>query len=79
MNFLKSLILKAEGGISWSKFCVWLAGASFFIAEFTVQLTAAGIAIPVVLLPYIKAITVASAVVAGMRLRNAASGNTDKK
>lgn len=72
VTFLKNLILKNTGELSWSKFTIWLAGTSTAVIELSQQLTAAGIAIPAPLIPYIKGISIISAVIAGLRLRNAA-------
>ena len=75
-TFLKNLILQETGKISWSKFTIWLAGVASLIAELNAQLTAAGIAIPVQFLPYIKAVSVTSAIIAGIRIRNATATPT---
>lgn len=73
MKFLKGLILKDSGKISLSKLTVWLAGVTTAIAELNVQIAAAGIPIPPELLPVVKAAAITSAVIAGIRLRNAAT------
>ena len=71
-NIIASLILQEKGKLSWSKFTIWAAGVLALIVELNAQLIAAGITIPAEFLPVIKTASIASAIIAGIRLRTAA-------
>ena len=73
IQLLKTLILKAEGGLSWSKMTAWVAAGLAIVSQTAAQITAAGLPIPVELVPYIKYAAIFSGVVSVIRTRNSAS------
>lgn len=71
MKFLKSLIIGMDTGkISTTKVWLWIAAFLTGVGELNAQLTTAGVAIPEVLIPFMKIAGIASAIIAGMKLRN---------
>ena len=78
-NFIakfKILIVKAEGGFSFTKMWAWVTAVISAVVALQSQLVAVGITIPVHLLPWFKVAAIASAVITVIRARNAASGDT---
>jgi hypothetical protein len=72
---LKVLIVKAEGGISFTKVWAWITGLISTVVALQGQLGAIGVSIPAHLLPWFKVAAIASAVITAIRARNAASGD----
>ena len=77
-KIIKKLIYKESNKISVSKVSIWIAGILTAVLELNAQLIAAGITIPHELIPVFKVAAVASAVIAGIRLRDATSKSSQK-
>lgn len=70
---LKTWIMKNEGGLSLSKVWAWITGTLATIVLLHAQLGAAGIVIPLALLPFFKFAAIVSALITAVRVRNASS------
>jgi hypothetical protein len=73
VSLLKNLVIKQEGGISFSKIWAWITGVLAAIVLLHTQLDAIGVIIPVVMLPIFKFAAIASALITAIRVRNASS------
>jgi uncharacterized membrane protein len=70
---LKNLIMKPEGGISWSKAWAWITTILGAIVLLYAQIVAAGVTIPAELLPVFKFAAIISGLITAIRVRNASS------
>lgn len=70
---LKNLIMKAEGGISWSKAFAWITTILGAIVLLNAQIVAVGITIPVALIPVFKFAAIISGLITAIRMRNSSS------
>jgi hypothetical protein len=70
ITVLKAWFLKEEGQLSISKLLATVAAICGAIIVLNNQLTAVGITIPAILVPYFKVATIISALVAMIRSRN---------
>jgi len=70
---VKTLILKAEGGISWTKFCYWVTSACGILTLLPAEFAKAGLVMPHYMQVAIVVAGFVSFLIAGIRNRNAAS------
>jgi hypothetical protein len=83
LNTIRALLCKSDGTISATKVLALLTAALGTLIALPGVFAAAGLAVPAVVLPYIKLATVISATLTAFRLKwnvgQAAEGNTNVK
>lgn len=73
VKFLKTLILKAEGGFSWTKFFYWVTTVCGIIALLPAEMSQLGMTVAPKIQHLVMIAGMVSFLVAGIRNRNASS------